>query len=65
MGEGAEANSNADVWVCDAKQRSAIHFGTDAREGRACAVGYMHPDYRRAVINLWDGRGYRRSATGA
>jgi hypothetical protein len=24
----------------------------------------MHPNYRRAVIILWKGRGYRRSATG-
>jgi hypothetical protein len=64
-GEGAEVNSNADVCGCGARQRSAIHFETDAHQGRAHPLGYMHPDYRRAVINLWEGRGYRRSATGA
>ena len=64
MGEGAEANSNADVWVCDANSvRRSTSGPTPATV--ASAMGYMHPDSRRAVIHLCDGRGYRRSATGA
>jgi hypothetical protein len=65
VGQATEVNLGDYVNQCNPRQGWAVALQTEARQGRAYPVGYMYPDYRRALVNRLEGRDYRRSAAGA